>query len=40
MAPERIKPGYEKRLSRPSLALVYGAVAPGLAAGALVIRRE
>ena len=40
MTPERLKPGYEKRLSRPSLALVYGAFGLGLAAGALLIRRD
>lgn len=40
MTPERLKPGYEKRLSRPSLALVYGAFALGLAAGALLNRRD
>ncbi|MDQ1920403.1 hypothetical protein [Massilia pseudoviolaceinigra] len=39
MTPERLKPGYEKRLSQPSLALVYGAFGLGLAAGALLIRR-
>ncbi len=39
MTPERLKPGYERRLSRPSLALVYGAFAIGLAAGALATRR-
>ncbi|ATQ73337.1 hypothetical protein CR152_01560 [Massilia violaceinigra] len=40
MTPERLKPGYEKRLSQPSLALVYGAFGLGLAAGALLIRRD
>lgn len=40
MTPERLKPGYEQRLSRPSLALVYGAFGLGLAAGALLIRRD
>ncbi|MDQ1833918.1 hypothetical protein [Massilia scottii] len=40
MTPERLKPGFEKRLSRPSLALVYGAFGLGLAAGALLIRRH
>lgn len=39
LTPERLHPGYEKRLSRPSLALVYGAFGLGLAAGALLIRR-
>lgn len=40
LTPERLHPGYEKRLSRPALALVYGAFALGLAAGAVAIRRE
>lgn len=39
MTPERFKPGFERRLSRPALALVYGAFAVGLAAGALGSRR-
>ena len=39
MTPQRLKPGYEQRLSRPSLAIVYGAFAIGLAAGALGSRR-
>ncbi|WP_187363432.1 hypothetical protein [Massilia frigida] len=37
---ERLRPGFEKRLSRPSLALVYGAFGLGLAAGALLLRRD
>jgi hypothetical protein len=40
LTPKRLHPGYEKRLSTPSLALVYGAFAVGLAAGAMAIRRE
>jgi hypothetical protein len=40
LTPRRLHPGYEKRLSTPSLALVYGAFALGLAAGAVAIRRE
>ena len=40
LTPKRLHPGYEERLSRPSLALVYGAFGIGLAAGALLIRRE
>ena len=40
LTPKRLRPGYEERLSRPSLALVYGAFGLGLAAGALLIRRE
>jgi hypothetical protein len=37
-----LRPGYEKRLSRPALALVYGAfgLGPGLAAGAMLCRRS
>ncbi|MDM5180679.1 hypothetical protein PO883_26200 [Massilia sp. DJPM01] len=40
ITPERLRPGFEKRLSRPSLALVYGAFGLGLAAGALLLRRD
>ncbi|MEJ7805204.1 MAG: hypothetical protein WKG03_04710 [Telluria sp.] len=40
LTPRRLRPGFEQRLSRPALALVYGAFALGLAAGALVIRRQ
>ncbi|WP_277813122.1 hypothetical protein [Aromatoleum aromaticum] len=36
MVPKRFTPGYEKRLSGQSLALIYGALALGLAAGALL----
>lgn len=39
LTPRRLRPGYEKRLSKPSLALVYGAFGLGLAAGALMSRR-
>jgi hypothetical protein len=39
LTPKRLHPGYEKRLSRPSLAVVYGAFGLGLAAGALLCRR-
>jgi hypothetical protein len=39
LTPERLHPGYEKRLSRPALAIVYGAFALGLAAGAVMCRR-
>ena len=39
LTPRRLHPGYEKRLSTPSLALVYGAFALGLAAGAMASRR-
>jgi hypothetical protein len=39
LTPRRLRPGFEKRLSKPSLALVYGAFGLGLAAGALMSRR-
>lgn len=39
LTPPRLRPGYEKRLSKPSLAVVYGAFGLGLAAGALLSRR-
>ena len=34
VTPQRLTPGFERRLSRKSLALVYAAFAIGLAAGA------
>ncbi len=40
LTPKRLRPGFEERLSRQSLALVYGAFALGLAAGALTSRRD
>jgi hypothetical protein len=40
LTPQRLHPGFEKRLSRPSLAVVYGAFGVGLALGALFIRRD
>lgn len=40
LTPKRLRPGFEERLSRGSLALVYGAFALGLAAGALANRRD
>lgn len=36
LTPQRFKPGFERHLSRKSLALVYGAFAVGLAAGHLL----
>lgn len=39
MTPERLHPGYEKRLSKPSLAVVYGVFGVGLALGAMLCRR-
>lgn len=38
LTPKRFQPGYEKRLSTPSLALVYASLALGLAAGAAMTR--
>lgn len=38
--PDRFKPGYEERLSKPALALVYGVFGAGLALGALLARRS
>jgi len=40
LTPPRLRPGYEKRLSVPALAVVYGAFGLGLAAGALLSRRR
>jgi hypothetical protein len=39
LTPRRLRPGYEQRLSKPALALVYGAFGLGLAAGAMLCRR-
>jgi hypothetical protein len=39
LTPRRLRPGYEKHLSRPSLAVVYGAFGVGLAIGAMLCRR-
>ena len=40
LTPRRLRPGFEKRLSKPSLALVYGAFGLGLALGTVLIRRD
>ncbi|WP_338768714.1 hypothetical protein [Massilia sp. METH4] len=40
LTPQRLKPGYEERVSKGSLALVYAAFAVGLAAGAMINHRE
>jgi len=40
LTPQRLHPGYEKRLSKKSLAGVYAAFAVGLALGAIAIRRN
>jgi hypothetical protein len=39
LTPRRLRPGYEKHLSRPSLAVVYGSFGVGLALGAMLCRR-
>ena len=40
LTPKRLHPGYEKRLSKKSLAGVYAAFAVGLALGAIALRRN
>ncbi|HEY1147758.1 MAG TPA: hypothetical protein VGF27_04250 [Pseudoduganella sp.] len=40
LTPPRLRPGFEERLSRSSLALVYAAFGIGLAAGAIMSRRD
>lgn len=40
LTPRRFQPGYETHLSRPSLAVVYGAFGVGLALGAMLCRRS
>jgi len=40
LVPKRFTPGFEKRLSGQSLALVYGALALGLAVSALLSDRR
>jgi hypothetical protein len=40
LTPERLKPGYEKRLSRRALFVAYAAFAAGLAAGGLLSSRS
>jgi len=39
LTPRRLRPGFEERLSRPSLALVYACFGAGLVLGALLNRR-
>ena len=39
LTPDRLKPGYENHLSRPALAVVYGAFGLGLTLGAMLCRR-
>lgn len=39
LTPRRLQPGFEKHLSRPALAVVYGAFGVGLALGAMLSRR-
>jgi len=40
LTPQRLRPGFEERLSRPALLAVYAAFGIGLAAGAWLNRRE
>ncbi len=40
LTPRRFQPGYEAHLSKPSLAVVYGAFGVGLALGAMLCRRS
>jgi hypothetical protein len=40
VVPERLTPGFEKRLSNRSLALTYGVLAAGLMVGGLLARRD
>lgn len=40
LVPRRLTPGYEKRVSTPSLFLIYGVLALGLSAGALLVSRR
>jgi len=40
LTPKRLRPGYEKRLSRTALAVVYGSFGLGLVAGAMLSRRS
>lgn len=40
LTPHRLRPGFEERLSRPSLLLVYAAFGAGLALGAFLNRRS
>jgi hypothetical protein len=39
LTPRRLQPGFEQHLSRPALAVVYGAFGVGLALGAMLSRR-
>lgn len=40
LTPKRLQPGYEKRISTPGLAIVYAALALGLAAGTALTRQD
>ena len=40
LTPRRLHPGYEMRLSKPSLAVVYATFGVGLALGAMLCRRK
>lgn len=39
LTPQRLRPGYEAHLSKPSLALVYAGLGLGMALGAMLCRR-
>jgi hypothetical protein len=39
IVPKRLTPGFEQRLTRPSITLVYAGFAVGLALGGLLARR-
>lgn len=40
LVPYRLQPGFEARLSRPSMVGVYAAIGVGLALGAMLVRRD
>ncbi len=40
LTPKRLQPGYEKHISTPGLAIVYAALALGLAAGTALTRQD
>jgi hypothetical protein len=40
VVPERLTPGFEKRLTPKAMAIVYGALAVGLAVGAVLVRKR
>lgn len=40
VVPKRLTPGFEKRLTSRAMAIVYGALAVGLAVGAVMVRKR